>query len=139
MRFPIADIERLQKESSVPVRILVVDDDELTRTMVADTFASPPYQVFQAENAEEALAIAKRERLDLLLIDLKLPGRNGTEVIKELRETYSLRQMVVITAFPDLMQMEELLNHGAITVLRKPISVDQLLTCAEEIVGEKRR
>ena len=87
--------------------------------MVADTFASPPYQVFQAENAEEALAIAKRERLDLLLIDLKLPGRNGTEVIKELRETYSLRQMVVITAFPDLMQMEELLNHGAITVFTK--------------------
>lgn len=93
--------------------------------------------MLEAPGVDEALCITAGERFDLYLIDLKMPGKPGTELIRELSDSVPLRKMVVITAFPDLSESEELLSFGAVTVLRKPLSVDQLIRCAEDILGQK--
>jgi len=66
---------------------------------------------------------------------MKMPGRDGTELIRELLGEYSLNQMVLITAHPDVDQARELLELGPITLLRKPLSVGQLTDCVRRIVA----
>ena len=64
-----------------------------------------------------------------------MPGRNGIELIRELRGEYSLRKMVIVTAFPDLAEAAEVLERGAITVIGKPFSVSHLVECVQDTVG----
>jgi DNA-binding NarL/FixJ family response regulator len=64
-----------------------------------------------------------------------MPGQDGTELIRELLGEYSLNQMVVITAHPDIKEVATLLELGPITLLSKPLVVAQLIECVERMTG----
>lgn len=134
-RFPSLEIKQLATRKQGGARILVVDDDEVTRTFVTGVLAPRGCLVAEASNVRDGLTEARRQRFDLLLVDLKMPGGDGTELIQELKIEYSLSQMVLITAFPDLAQMKDPLDLGALTLLRKPLAAHQLVDCAERILG----
>lgn len=135
-RFPAASIERLKGgHPSHPV--LVVDDDAVTRELVSSSLEPYGCQVWEAGSVDEALPVCRRQRFDTLFIDLKMPGRDGTELIRELLGEYSLSQMVVITAQSDLGQARDLFELGPITLLRKPLSVAQLIECVERTTGTR--
>ena len=134
-RFSAQEIKRLVGASNGRPRILVVDDDQVTRALVVAALEPRDCLVVQASRVAEALEVTRRQRFDVLLIDLKMPGGNGTELIRQLQGDYSLSQMVMITGFPDLAQMNNLLDLGALTLLRKPFSVGQLGDCVERIIG----
>jgi excisionase family DNA binding protein len=136
-RFPVGDIDDLAGRKAETPRILVVDDDVVTRTLVVELLKSRGCLPAEACNVDEGLIATRRQRFDLLLIDFKMPGQDGTELIREVAGEYSLSQMVVITAFPELTQMDELFNLGALTLLRKPIEADQLIECVERILGTR--
>jgi excisionase family DNA binding protein len=134
-RFHSRDIDKFASCKYGAPRILVVDDEEVIRTLVSDVLKPRGCVLVEASNADEGMAAARRQRFDLLLIDFKMPGRDGTELIRELADAYSLSRIVVITAFPDLAQMDKLFDLGALTLMRKPLEAGRLVECVENILG----
>jgi len=134
-RFPAASIERLGG-ATPSLRVLVVDDDAVTCGLVSSALEPCGCQVSEAGNVEQALQLCRRHRFDVMFIDLKLPDRDGTELIRELLGEYSLNQMVVITAHPDISLVGELLKLGPVTLLCKPLALEQLIECVKRITGK---
>lgn len=137
-RFRSWDLDRLTTHSA-SAQILVVDDDEVTRALVAGIVEARGHVLVEAGDAETGLAAARRQRFDLLLIDFKLPGMNGTELVQALAREYSMSQIVILTAFPDLLQVNKLFEFGALTVLRKPLDTAQFLECTSQILATPAR
>jgi len=130
-RFPAGALVELAGHKSAPASVLVVDDDAVTRAVVSGVLEPRGHLVAEAADAEIALKAARRQRFDWLLIDFKLPGKDGVRLIQELRNEYSLGQMIMITAFVDLVDLEKLFGLGAVTLLRKPLDGLQLIECVE--------
>lgn len=133
-RFSAAGIERM--EGGTPsLRVLVVDDDAVACGLVSSALEPCGCQVWEAGSVDQALQFCRRQRFDALFVDLKMPGRDGSELIRELLGEYSLNQMVVITAHPDISEAASLLELGPITLLRKPLSLAQIIECAKHMTG----
>src|SRR5258707_2898377 len=77
-------------------RILVVEDQEDNRRILRDLLTSAGYEIIQAENGEEALAAAARERPDLILMDIQLPVLDGYEATRRIKANPALRAIPVI-------------------------------------------
>jgi excisionase family DNA binding protein len=137
-RFPCAAVAALGERNFKSARVLVVDDDAVTRALVLGVLESRGHVLVEAVDAESGMAEARRQRFDLLLIDFKLPGKDGAQLIQELRGEYSLGQMIMITAFADLMDSDKILELGAVTLLRKPLDPAQLIECVERSLAPSR-
>ena len=132
-RFPALEIAALAGRKPAKARILVVDDDDASRTLISEVLQAQGHMIFVASDPPAAVALAHQHRFDLLLIDLKPPGKQSTDLICELQKEYSSGQMVIITAFADLVEMDTHSSLGALTVLAKPVNTKQLLECVEHI------
>jgi DNA-binding NtrC family response regulator len=118
--------------SSLPDRwplasVLVVDDEPGMRNFLVKTLTPRAGQVHAAGSAEEAGEQLQRHRYDLVILDITLPGRNGIELLKDLREQGNPCEVVLITAFADLDTAIEALRAGASDFLLKPFRVTQVL------------
>ena len=80
-------------------KILVVDDEAPVRDLLGDLFKKEDCLPVGCGSGEEALAILKGETFDVVLLDIKLPGMSGLEVLKEIRQTYTNLPVVIITGF----------------------------------------
>lgn len=134
-RFPLREIERLTQGTRALLRILVVDDDQVTQTLVGDVLESRSCRVWTATTVDEALGLVRAHRFDLLFIDLKLPGRDGIELIRALPREYPPERLVIITAFPEAVQAAGLPVPGAVKVLQKPLAVLPLVHCVEQALS----
>ncbi|MEO9177021.1 MAG: response regulator, partial [Gaiellales bacterium] len=110
---------------NVPTTILVVDDEEAVRRLVVYPFERDGYRVLQAATGEEALEIVARERPDLILLDLMLPGIDGYEVCRRVRST-SMVPIIMLTARDDEIDKVLGLELGADDYVTKPFSVAEL-------------
>jgi DNA-binding response OmpR family regulator len=102
-------------------KILIVEDDKFLRELIAKKVKDENYQVAQAVDGEEALEKAKEENPDLILLDLILPGMDGFEVLRKIKEEASLSSIPVII-LSNLGQSEEVergLKLGAVDYLIK--------------------
>lgn len=108
--------------------ILVVEDNEKNLKLVRDVLQYAGYDVVAASSAELGVAIAMESPPDLVLMDLQLPGMDGTEALRQLRESPRTRSVpvVAVTAFAMKEDRERALNAGFDGYLEKPISVQAL-------------
>ncbi|MCE9580284.1 MAG: response regulator [Deltaproteobacteria bacterium] len=106
-----------------PPRILVVDDDRANRKLLADLVAREGCEAILASGGAEALAILLREPVDLMLLDIMMPGLDGLGVLTELQRQGALPALpvVVVTALEDRQLRIDALSAGAIDFLSKPI------------------
>ena len=79
-------------------RILVIDDEEIVRDMLRNLLQHAGYEVTEAPDGDEGVRLYQAERPDLLITDVFMPGRNGLEVIKELREEDPDAKIIAIAA-----------------------------------------
>ncbi|MEM7357409.1 MAG: response regulator, partial [Acidobacteriota bacterium] len=95
--------------------LLVVDDNEMNRDMLSRRLERRGFHVRVAEDGEKALAIVAQESIDLILLDIMMPGIDGVEVLKILRQKHSQVELPIImaTAKADSNDMVEALDHGA--------------------------
>jgi DNA-binding response OmpR family regulator len=110
---------------NAPTTILVVDDEEAVRRLVVYPFERDGYRVLQAGTGEGALEIIGRERPDLILLDLMLPGIDGYEVCRRVRAT-SMVPIIMLTARDDEIDKVLGLELGADDYVTKPFSVAEL-------------
>lgn len=107
-------------------KILIVDDQYGIRVLLDEVFSKEGYATFQAPNGKQALAIAESERPDLVILDMKIPGMDGLEILKHLKKLDASIQVIMITAYGELDLIEEAMRCGALTHLTKPFDIDEL-------------
>ncbi len=107
--------------------VLVVDDEPGMRHFLHKALAPRVARVLSAGSAEEAELLLRQHHVDLLLLDIALPGKNGIELLKDLRAQGVGAEVVLITAFADLETAIEALRAGAGDMLLKPFRVTQVL------------
>jgi DNA-binding NtrC family response regulator len=108
-------------------KLLVVDDDEAGCRLLKAVFAGDAYQVVVAHDGERGLEIAAAERPDLVLLDLRLPGIDGLEVLDRLRTTHPSLPVVVLTAHGEVKTAVRATQLGAVDYLTKPFDADEIV------------
>jgi two-component system, response regulator FlrC len=118
--------------------VLVVDDDEGIRENIVDLLRSEDYRVVSASNADEAMVLLESEKIDLLLTDFQMPGKNGVELIEAARKRQASLPAILMTAYLYVYeQLDEERRHG-IKLLRKPFDADEVLRLvANEVKGTR--
>jgi DNA-binding NtrC family response regulator len=107
--------------------ILIVDDETGLRSIVASILAGHGYDVTEAGSGEEALACALTTRFDVVLLDLTLPGINGIETLKQLRDRDPEVPILLMTAYGSVKTAVEAMRNGAFDYLQKPVDYEELL------------
>src|SRR5262245_31097510 len=117
-------------------RILVVEDQEDNRRILRDLLTSSGYDVIYAEDGEEALIVAGRERPDLILMDIQLPLLNGYETTRRLKADPALRGIPVIAVTSYALSGDEVKakEAGCDAYVAKPFSTRQLLQVVRRYV-----
>ncbi len=119
--------ERSDGERWPRATVLVVDDEPGMRHFLEKALAPRVGQVLAAESAEAAEPLLQQHRIDLVLLDIALPGKNGIALLKEMRAAGIGAEVVLITAFADLDTAIEALRAGAGDMLLKPFRITQAL------------
>jgi two-component system alkaline phosphatase synthesis response regulator PhoP len=120
-------------------RILVVEDDRTLRTALAFNLTREGYEVQTAVDGEQALGIARGGTLDLVLLDVMLPGMSGVEVLRVLRRDGVTTPVIVLSAKGDEIDRVVGLKVGADDYVAKPFSRPELLARIEAVLRRGRR
>jgi two-component system response regulator RegA len=114
-------------ESTERASILVVDDDAVFRGRLARAFADRGYEVIEAEDHEAAVAAAERESPEYAVVDLRMPGRSGLELVQSLRRIDAATKVVVLTGYGSIATALDAVRLGATHYLTKPADADEIL------------
>jgi two-component system response regulator (stage 0 sporulation protein F) len=106
-------------------RVVVIDDDAAVAE-VLNEFFKDNYEVEIALNGADGIMAVQVERPDLVILDVNMPGINGLEVLKRIREHDPTIQVIMLTANTDLRIAEEVLKSGAFAYFPKPVNLQYL-------------
>lgn len=118
-------------------KILVVDDDELQRSLVREIFREDPYEVIEAPDAASGLATAVEHLPQLILVDMRMPRMSGLEFIQSARVNPDIKHIpiIVATASASGPQGFECLRSGAADYFQKPLDADKFRRAAKKLLG----
>lgn len=116
-----------QESASERAAVLVVDDDEVFRARLARALQQRGYEVMTAGNYDEAMALAQSEAPDMAVVDLKMPGRSGLELTRDLHKLDSTIRIVVLTGYGSIATAIEAMRLGAAYYVSKPADADDIL------------
>lgn len=117
--------EKIRGYSAEENSVLIIDDETIIRESLRD-WLKDAYQVATAETSEEALALIGKQDFDILIVDVRLPGKSGIQVLREVKEVKPHIKSIVITAYPSVDMAVESMKLGAIDYLVKPVAPDYL-------------
>ena len=105
-------------------KVLVVDDNKNNRILESDILEVAGFTVLEAENAQQGIALARKERPDLIVMDIRLPDMRGTEAAKILRQDFTLDAIPIIFVTASVMKEEkkDLVGISNIGFIGKPIN-----------------
>jgi two-component system KDP operon response regulator KdpE len=109
------------------LRVLVIDDEPPIRRFLRTSLSAQGYSVLEAEDGETGLALLQRNAIDLIVLDLGLPGIGGLDVLKKLREGGSAVPVIVLSSRDDETGKVTALDIGADDYVTKPFGMDELL------------
>lgn len=118
--------------------ILVVEDKESMAAMLKETLESEGYQVVSAADGLEGITYLKEGKIDLVLTDLKLPQRDGIEVLTASKEENQLRPVIIMTAYGSVETAVEAMKRGAVDFIAKPFDTDHLLMLIRRAIETQR-
>lgn len=124
-----------------PIKLLVVDDESRFAKTIASRLRLRGLDVHTAANGFEAIDLASREDFDLALIDLKMPGLDGGQVVARLKADHPDLEAIILTGHGTLDSVVELSKAGAFTCLPKPFELDELMLTLQQayVVRLKRK
>jgi two-component system response regulator RegA len=112
---------------------LIADDDEVFRTRLRCAFELRGWEAHVAASGKEALIRARETGPDLAIVDLRMPGESGLDVVKSLRELDATISIIVLTGYGSIASALEAVRRGANHYLSKPVDVDQILAAYEAV------
>src|SRR4030043_559118 len=117
--------------------ILIVDDDKSIRYSLK-RMLEEKYSILTAQNGEEALIRVKESSPDLILMDIKMPGRSGIEVLKEIKLIDPKSLVIIMTAYGTTETAIEAMKYGAFDYILKPFPIPQMKGLVEKALSLRR-
>lgn len=116
-------------------KILIVDDQYGIRILLNEVFQKAGYQTFQAANGVQALAILDEEGPDIVLLDMKIPGMDGIEILKRMKAKVPDIKVIIMTAYGELDMIQEAKDLGATTHFAKPFDIDEIRDAVDNMLA----
>lgn len=107
-------------------KVLVVDDQYGIRLLLKEVFAKDQIAIIQASNGKQALEVVQQEKPDLILLDMKMPGMDGIELLRRLRKMGLNAKVIMMTAYGELDMVAEASKLGALAHFTKPFDIEEL-------------
>ena len=120
------------------IRVLVVDDEEVVRCGYRRVLSADGFRVMAAGDGGEALDLMSGDRFDVVLLDLRMPGMDGMDVLRAIKERWPQSEVVVITGHPCIETAKEAVKLGAYDYLAKPVVPDAVIRATTGAWMQKR-
>ena len=112
--------------------ILIAEDDAVARQSLATVFVKEGLRAVEAENGRQAIETFKKNKIDILLLDIKMPEMDGIAALKKMRALSDDFEAIILTGYGDEMAAIEALRQGAMSFIRKPIDLEEVLALIEK-------
>jgi two-component system NtrC family sensor kinase len=117
-------------------KLLLIDDEPDILRVLSRSLKADGYEVVSAQNGTEAIAVFEKEKPDIVITDIKMPGMDGIEVLKKVKDLNDDTEVIIITGHGDIENAIEALKHGASDFINKPVR-DEALAIALKRAKEK--
>ncbi|MDP8240590.1 MAG: response regulator [Candidatus Hatepunaea meridiana] len=114
------------------IKLLIVDDEVAFLNSIAKRLELRDFNVTKATNGQEALDAAKNDKFDLALVDLKMPGMSGKELLEYIKREHKFLEVIILTGHGSLESAVECTKLGAYSYLPKPYELDRLIELLKE-------
>jgi DNA-binding NtrC family response regulator len=118
-------------------RVLVVDDEPVVRISYTRSLAAD-FDAHTASDGDEALREMERKPADVVLLDLRLPGAHGLEVLEAMKRNWPETEVVVITGYPSVDSAKQAVRLGAADYLAKPVGPNEVMSAARNALIRKQ-
>lgn len=118
--------------------ILIVDDEEVVRLSHLRSLAGADCNAQAAGDGREAINVMEQHPFDVVLLDLRMPGLDGMEVLKTIKQRWPDSEVIVVTGYPSIESAKEAVRLGAFNYLTKPLDPDEVIKAANDAVIQKR-
>lgn len=120
-------------------KILIIDDDPTTCDIIAENLTQQGFEAIQALNGEHGVTLAENKDPDCILLDWSLPGMNGIQVLKQLKENTATKDIPVImlTAKTEISNISESLTYGALDYIVKPFDHENMVDRVRAILSQE--
>lgn len=118
--------------------ILIVDDEEVVRRSHLRSLESADCNARAAEDGMAAINVMEQHPFDVVLLDLRMPGLDGMDVLKTIKKRWPDSEVIVITGYPSIETAKEAVRLGAFNYLTKPLGPDEVIKAANDAVIQKR-
>jgi two-component system, response regulator RegA len=125
--------------SDIVPNILVVEDDNAFRSVLVQAFEDRGYDALGVPDAASAIAAARHDSPEMAVVDLRLPDRDGLEVVRELKAIDPSIAIVVLTGYGSIATALESIRLGALHYLTKPTDADRILAAFEHGLASRPR
>ncbi len=125
-------------KSSAP-RILIVDDDAGQRSLLDSFLSSQGFQTTVVSSGESALEALRRQKVNMMISDVRMPGLSGIETLRRARQEHGPFPVLLVTAYADVRDAVDAMRDGAVNYLSKPIDLDELLASVRQATGLSQR
>jgi DNA-binding response OmpR family regulator len=115
-------------------RILYAEDDDAARLIVREQLETEGYEVETAADGEEAIAILSRSQFQLVLLDIKMPGKSGLDVLQFMRDRKITSRAIMLTAVNEVSIALQAVRLGANDYITKPFQLEQLFACVKRVL-----
>ena len=119
-------------------RILVVDDELFVRELLLEFLSTEGYEVSLADSGEKAVKLMQTQPADLVLVDLKMPGIDGVETLKQMKKIAPDSLAIIMTGYPTIESSIEALRQGAYDYVVKPFKLNDLKSSIEKALREHK-
>ena len=116
--------------------ILIVDDEKDLCTILSDSLSRDRYRVVTAFNGKMGLQLVKKEKPDLILLDIKMPGMDGIEVLRKIKKMKKEIVVIMFTAYGTLETARKAMKLGAYDYVTKPVDLFFLKSLVKEVLGK---
>jgi CheY-like chemotaxis protein len=124
-------------ETSGSATILVVDDEEYIRDILSETFKACGYRMLSAANGVEALKILNKESVDVVLLDMRMPMKDGLSVVKEIADRLPTLPVIIVTGLASDDEVKEAEKVGVFSCIRKPFEIQKLIEEVQKALKKK--
>jgi len=117
-------------------KILVVEDDVGISELLANFLTRSGFQIYSAISAEEAEEILKNEEINIVITDIKLPGKDGIKFTNSIKKRYNL-DVIIMTGYSSEYSYEDAIKNGASDLLFKPVKLNELILRINRVIKER--
>ena len=119
------------------INLLIVDDEVTFLDSIRKSLEARDFNVIAVDRGEKAIEAAKKNPIDVALVDLKMPGINGEETLKALKAEHSWMEVIILTGHGTIDSAVECVRSGAFSYLQKPCDLNELLEALKEAFKKK--